>query len=352
VIKKFLAYSLYWSGLAWLKLVAIRIFGTTKLRILCYHRVCYRDESHVFDQGVVTATVLEFRKQIDFLRRYFHFTTFAEISQNAAIGSMPQRPLILTFDDGYIDNYSHVFPILKTLGIPATIFLATGFINTQKLFWWDQIWYFVKLSDEQNLYLTWGDIRLEYEISSPHLKRFAAKELITFAKRFSHETRQCLIDYIREQLKIPSSFISPARALLTWDEINEMRQNNIEFGGHTRNHSILLNMSMDKAEQEISSSMIDIRKHTGEYPLAFAYPNGDHDDTSVRAVDKSGFKYACTLNKGVNDSRSNPFTLKRIPADMTGIVFKVTLAFPQLMSLTTARLLFLKTTKNISPTSC
>src|SRR5215471_15904890 len=110
--------------------------GSGSLRILAYHRVLDADPSDfAYDEGVISATTEAFYHQMDFVRRNFDVLTFRELHAIEMEGKdRPRRALIITFDDGYRDNYTQAFPVLRHMGLPATIFLATGHIGRSRLF--------------------------------------------------------------------------------------------------------------------------------------------------------------------------------------------------------------------------
>src|SRR5580704_9397156 len=124
------------------------------LIILNYHRIGNADETP-FDSGVFSATAEQFDSQIAYLKRRFHMATLEEVFAMMG-GDAPRRTSVLvTFDDGYLDNYTVAFPILRSHGVQAVFFLPTAFIGTGKLPWWDIIAYLVKRSVKKH-------IRLEY----------------------------------------------------------------------------------------------------------------------------------------------------------------------------------------------
>src|SRR5262249_55983601 len=116
------------------------------VRILAYHRVLDANpEEFDFDEGVISASTEGFYRLMYFVRRIFDVLSFRALYKIELAGrSFPRRALIITFDDGYRDNYPQAFPVLKQLGLPATIFLASGHIGRSRLFWWDAIAYCVK----------------------------------------------------------------------------------------------------------------------------------------------------------------------------------------------------------------
>ena len=123
------------------------------LRILAYHRVLDDDESSFpFDEEVISATTDDFCRQMKFARDNFEIISFRDLEICEQQGRpWPKRALIITFDDGYRDNYTNAFPILREFGLTATIFLTAGHIGLRELFWWDLVAYCIKHSTHPRL---------------------------------------------------------------------------------------------------------------------------------------------------------------------------------------------------------
>src|SRR6185369_2209446 len=114
--------------------------------VLNHHRITHPD-SCPYDHGVIDSTPEQFERQIRWLQSRFRMLTLREAEEAATAGS-PLRDcgVLITFDDGYIDNYQVAFPILRSLGVQGTFFLATSYIGTARAPWWDSIAYRVRRS--------------------------------------------------------------------------------------------------------------------------------------------------------------------------------------------------------------
>ena len=102
--------------------------------VLCYHRV--NDDAHPFFTGIPVAL---FRRQMEALRRHFTVLPLAELAERARRKDLPRNGVAVTFDDGYRDNYTNAFPVLRDLGLPATIFLTTDSLDRNALLWHDRV---------------------------------------------------------------------------------------------------------------------------------------------------------------------------------------------------------------------
>lgn len=125
-VKRWLGSLLYGSGLH-------RAFFRGRAVIVTFHRV--RDD---LPGNELTCTSREFRALCEFFARHFRVVSLAELLRRLDAGEDISRCLAITFDDGYTDNLEIAAPELERLGLPACFFIATGFIGTRKVPWWDE----------------------------------------------------------------------------------------------------------------------------------------------------------------------------------------------------------------------
>jgi peptidoglycan/xylan/chitin deacetylase (PgdA/CDA1 family) len=216
-----------------------------QLPILLYHRIV--NEQSKIGRHKIYVSEKKFREQMKFLKENGYITiTFQNLA--SSIRPSPQgeglgeRPIILTFDDGYEDNYTILFPILKEFGFTAVIFLVT------------------KLSCNE-----WG-----IKDGEPQLK------------------------------------------MLTKEMIREMSDYGIEFGGHTRTHPNLKNVSEEKLMDEILGCKKDIEEITGKQCISFSYPYGAYNEKVLQAVQNAGYKYGITTIFGPKNISEDKMRIRRI----------------------------------------
>ncbi len=247
------------------------------------------------------------------------------------------KPLcLLTFDDGYYDFYENAFPILRAHQVPATVFLPTDFIGTNKWFWTDRL--MTLFLQKERAGSIGQEAKNGRQRAEREERRVGVREQLRSGNGFankignlrgSYETRlekaiQILKVYRDEEIEEIIEELSnkwnvnpelPGRAFLSWDEVKEMAQSGlITFGSHTASHRILTTLKDDEIWDELIRSrqkLIDERVADPSF-IPFCYPNGNYNEKIVRMVKEAGYSLAVTTEKGWNRFDADPFTLKRI----------------------------------------
>jgi peptidoglycan/xylan/chitin deacetylase (PgdA/CDA1 family) len=308
--------------------------GKSSLRVLAYHRVLPKAET-VWDDGVVDATVESFRRQMEFVKRRFTVLSFAELAHcSERENGLPPNALIITFDDGYRDNYVHAYPILAELGLPATIFLATGYIGGMEPFWWDQVAYCIKQTKSKSVIGCTGE---EFALASDADRPLATQRILRSLKAMSNDCREDYIAALPRKLDVEWRRREAEGLILSWDEIREMARNGIEFGGHTITHPVLTQVSRQQAEREITGCKARIEAETGQSVVAFAYPIGGamrFDEEIERMTREAGYQFAVSYMRGVNSwPLTDRFAIQRfaIDHDDSYHVFRAKVSLPSIV---------------------
>jgi len=278
----------------------------SQVAILMYHRVCPKKDNWPPE----SLSTQSFERQMEYFCRSYEILPLDKLVQYIQQRkALPEKAVVITFDDGYRDNYLHAYPILKRYKIPATIFLTTGYIEADKLFWWDKLGYIIHHTTVSQLNL---DELGNYSLQS-ELDRFQTSSIVTKRlRKVPEETKNLLIDKLAGicHVEIPPDL---ARELtLSWDEIKEMNNNGVSFGARSVTHPILPNIPLEQARYEIIQSKRAIEERLGKEVTAFSYPNGDFNDRIDRVVRESGYACAVTTTPNLLASRADPYQLSRI----------------------------------------
>jgi len=280
-----------------------------------YHRVTPQNE-----KWSIPATDLNiFEKQIKWLSKNFNIIKLSELIQILQAGKINdkkyQKAVAITFDDGYKDNYLYAYPILKKYKIPATIFLISNYIGKDKLFWWDKIEYIIYHTKKGKINIpNFG----KFLITNKKKKFYCILFLLKKFKRMSNNLRDKHISELQNicRVRIPAGL--EKKMILSWDEICEMKNNEISFGAHTFTHANLLNMNLEEAEREISHSKAMIEDKLKGDVISFAYPYGSkfYNNDIIKLLKKNGFVCAVTTSEKLINRINfcNLYSLPRISA--------------------------------------
>jgi peptidoglycan/xylan/chitin deacetylase (PgdA/CDA1 family) len=276
--------------------------------VLAFHRV--NDARDPFFPSVPTEV---FEQRIAYLARAYRVLPVEELVERARRHALPRNAIALTFDDGYRDTLTHAAPILAKHGVPATVFLATGFIGSAAVPWVDRLALALKTTRAASCQAPSGD-RLRLASVGERLR--ALDRLLDTLKRVPDEDMRRMLDGLLEALDAldavdPKGFKD---LMLSWDDVHALRGLGFTIGAHTVNHPILSRVSRKRAWDEIRGSRAMIESACGEAPRAFAYPNGrpeDYTESVVRLVQEAGFTCAVTTRFGVNGPATPPYELRR-----------------------------------------
>jgi peptidoglycan/xylan/chitin deacetylase (PgdA/CDA1 family) len=276
-------------------------FLSNKTFILMYHRILDPVDLHKrYVQPGMFASTASFEKQIAFLKCRFEVILLEDLVGKILNGEDLSRLCAITFDDGWRDNYTDAFPVLMKYRLPATIFLATGFVGTDRMFWPEEISYY--LDQEIAKKGAFCDappplIRFSAQISPYHrcTRETFLDRCIEVLKGYPPGDRDEILGYFRGMFKAAPC----PRQMLSWEEAREMLASGlVRFGAHTVNHVILDQVSPQKARDEITKSRADIEHNLGCRVSTFAYPNGNYTGGVRKILTESGFSAAVTTRKG------------------------------------------------------
>jgi peptidoglycan/xylan/chitin deacetylase (PgdA/CDA1 family) len=272
--------------------------------ILGYHRVLASPRVDPLDRRLQVSDS-QFQQHMQILARRFSIVPLQELVTRLTAGEKTDGVAAVTFDDGYADNYLCAFPILSRMGIPATIFLATDYIEHARPFWMDRLaWYLCRTA---GAVLTLpAELGGGIDLTSSERVRQAYLDL--------RAKLQVLEDGCRREhlLNLLGAADPPDSRPLAWDEILRMHRQGMGFGAHTRTHPSLTALSDAWLRQEIEASRDLITTRLGTKPALFAYPFSHVDGRVSRMVETAGFCGAVTSRAGVCLSGSQRFLLPRL----------------------------------------
>lgn len=276
-----------------------------RLSVLFYHRVLPAPDP-MRDREMDADT---FGRLMTALAMCFRVLPLSEAVARLKAGTLPDRAVTITFDDGYADNHDVALPILQCLGLPATFFVTTGFLGG------DAMWNDVVIESLRQWTGPELDLRRlnlgRYQTRTVTDRRAVAAGLLEPLKYMEPQEREATA---REIASVTGATI-PEGLMMTEQQVRELRAAGMEVGGHTVTHPILTRVSDEDAREEISNGRRILEVITGAPVTLFAYPNGkpkrDFGARHVSMVRELGFSAAVSTAWGVSTRDTNLFELRR-----------------------------------------
>lgn len=294
------------------------------LRILAYHRVAELQDTPAVDSRSVSATPDGFARQMEHVARHYHVIGMPELLSAVENGSaLPKRAVLITFDDAYADFAVIAWPILKRLGLPATMFVPTAYPDhPERAFWPDKLHQAFAATSRTELSETpLGRLPL----GTAEEERESLRRLQDYCTTIPDDEMARLVDWVCFELTGRLLYYG---SVLNWDQLRRLTHEGLTLGSHTRSHCILTQVTPERAREEIRGSQEELRKEIGTVLPIFCYPNGNHNDTVVSILRNEGFRLAFTTLSGENRLGAvDPLRMRRavITPRTSSFIFRVRL---------------------------
>jgi peptidoglycan/xylan/chitin deacetylase (PgdA/CDA1 family) len=287
-----------------------------RLSVFIFHRVLPKPDPLFPDEPDAT----QFDRIVSWIKSWFTVISLDAAVDALKTSKLPARAAVITFDDGYADNYSVAMPILQKHGITGCFFIATGYLDGGRM-WNDTIVESVRLFERPELDLS--ELGLEcYRTGNSEEKRLAINTIIAKAKYLDPARRKKVTDGIAtitgKQL--------PSNLMMTSEQVKQMHKANMQIGAHTVTHPILARTEIATARDEIASSKAYLEQLLEEPVRLFAYPNGkpgdDYLPEHARLIKEAGFVAAVSTAWGSANGDTDLFQIPRFtPWNKTRLKF-------------------------------
>jgi peptidoglycan/xylan/chitin deacetylase (PgdA/CDA1 family) len=303
---------------------------------------------------MLCVTPEHFAEQLDVLAQRRQVISLQSLTQALRQGRLPRRAVVITFDDGYADNLLTAKPLLEKHHLPATVFVATGYIGDRREFWWDELdRLFLQPGNlPQTLQLGVNGILHKWELqdtahysqadcnrhrhwkpwheTTPGPRQQIYHALWKLMHPLSEKERQRVREDLLAWAQTEPLVRSTHRTLADQEVAELARGGLIEIGAHTVSHPMLSALSGAAQQEEIVRSKRELEGILGQQVQSFAYPYGrecDYTEETTALVKEAGFACACTTSSGIIGRRASPYQLHRFPAaDVGGDIFAKQLA--------------------------
>jgi peptidoglycan/xylan/chitin deacetylase (PgdA/CDA1 family) len=297
--------------------------STPKPLILMYHRIA--DEP--IDPWGLAVSPAHFEEQLRVLRRLRHPFRLAEFVDRLVAGTLPPHAVALTFDDGYADNLIAAKPRLAAADMPATIFLATGYLNSDESFWWDELaCHILSEGGPQRCDLIIGGEAVHVDLGAEDRSRddravsanaaekrlFVLNKLWQSLRHLGNDERGVAMAALRSVFGKPDYSKSVGRAMTDHEVQMLVSDGLVTIGAHTVTHPVMAGLDAAICRREVNESKLLCESLTEACINAFAYPYGDFDAGAREVVSAAGFTVACSTRPAAVDANCDIFALPRI----------------------------------------
>ena len=295
-----------------------------KVFVLMYHRVLTKDEvaRYPVQPGMYVLDSV-FAQQMSFVKSNFTVLSLQELLDLWGRGEWNDqtRYCVITFDDGWLDNYHHAYPVLKQLRMPATIFLPTDYVGRNEWFWPDQLAVLCKVVADRRQrqeplaavegvlsgFLSEDASRLvEASVSQEQL----GDEIIERCKHLPIERIRELVQALAAELRVT---LPLDRVIVNWDEVREMSRGGVSFGSHSCTHRIMTTITLDEVSEELVRSRQVLFDQGVNCVPVYCYPNGNSDASIEELVKAHGYEAAVSVRMGFEGScPENRYAIRRV----------------------------------------
>lgn len=269
-----------------------------------------------FDPCVYSCDADNFQKYLAFFQSSFRIIDLNELYSIVKTGEpIKEKLALITFDDGYRDNYEVAYPILKQMGIPATFFITTSLVGSSVIPWWDDIaWHIKQLAGQSFKLSIWPDnITLPANIDAEVIRR-VLNRIKSFPKK---------IDLQLQELKVLTKKEIPAELsnnlFVQWEHLKELEQNGVSIGAHSHTHRILSSLNKEDLIYELTESKRLLEAYLNKPIESLSYPVGGestYHNSMFKLLDDIGYKVGFTFRRMVSRKmKNNNYELGRLSID-------------------------------------
>ncbi len=286
--------------------VRLRPVSRAKYVVLTYHRVG--------TEGVPLYCTLPrhvFAEQMAYLARHFRVISIQQMAEELKDPDRTGQALAISFDDGYLGTYTEAFPVLQRFGLPATVYLTAGAVESGETLWYDRIFLRFQKADT-DLYLTLDTPRT-FRLTGYQDRIGAAAEVVGYLRTLPDDRRQRWCEEFEATIPLPEHELRGA--MMTWEHARVMQRSGISFGAHTMTHPVVSRLSSAPLRDELKGAKLLIEEKLECAVEHFAFPFGKPGECGVQSSEvlaSLGYRSAMTSIAGVNEHGADPFRLRRL----------------------------------------
>ncbi len=294
-----------------------RTIHKSSVPILLLHGVLPDADTSPFNSTGKFISTARLKRFLERIAGVFKVISLDDFVSAITGGRSLSNAMVVTFDDGYGNNFEHAMPLLYQMGIPFSVFVTTGFIDTDKILWNDLLEFAIFSTRRKTI--PPGLLRESLPIESNEGKRVAISKLKETLKtrRLSEVEDEVARICVDLEVDLNSPRLKDVR-FLTSEQIRQMADRGVAFGGHTVTHPILSRESQERVRHEVRTCRHALEKLTGQTIRCFAYPNGRRQDFNSMVIAElvaAGYEVALTSIHGLYFPDDSCFEVRRISVD-------------------------------------
>lgn len=273
--------------------------------ILYGHRISADNEGYL--QGLRPSW---FAQHVQYLTRHYEIIPLDHLvkclSENK---EFPTNSAVLTFDDGFRDNWDYAIPVLRQARAVATFFVVTGALQSGLFPWPQRIGYAFQRTSKSEMTLQVAT-PLHVNLRSPTQRWQSYRRVFDRLSTYPAQVREALIDGICAALDVHA----PTDRMLTWQHVKQMHAMGMGIGAHSHSHSLLAKVPEEEAVREMTRSRDELRKNLGIARPSFAFPGGSLTPALTELAKELGFQSAFAPNRAVRwvTPQSDVYRLPRV----------------------------------------
>lgn len=345
LVRERVAAMLHDSGVLGAVMRLRKLAPVPNLSIVTYHHVADEPPGCPYDPTVCDADPVQFRRQLEMIARYCNPIGIDDLMRAIEGEPLPNNPVMVTFDDGYLSCHDTALPILRAVGVRATFFIATAFTSERRLYWWERIALILdgaaRGAGPKSASLSYP-VQMVVDPRDPGLRA----RLVVLVKTTPGLDIDKFLDELSRALEVPwSREIEAEHAdglIMQWDHVRALARAGMDVESHGRRHRVLTTLDDAALEDELLASRVELEGQLGRPVRAIAYPVGRRIAQHARireALIAAGYKIGMSNKTGINrlwparlKKPLDPFDVRRLSTDkrMNDAMFLTQIAVPRL----------------------
>jgi peptidoglycan/xylan/chitin deacetylase (PgdA/CDA1 family) len=298
-----------------------------ELMILLYHGVTDATSQGIENTSGKHISIDVFRSQMTYVAQNCTLLSLPDIVELHKSGdAYPPRSVAITFDDGFRNNHTIAAPVLDELNIPATFYICAGIVDTDLMFWVDELEDCINRCEASSIKLRLEASAQEYALDSRDQRQSALNSIKAFCKQVDTRSRERIVEAVIDTTGVTPDCAAAANyEKITWRQLREMACNELfTIGGHTLYHDIMTAQSDARMQLDLAATLNLLDYNLDQTTQHFSYPEGQpehYDKATIDALKRRNVVCSPSAICGLNPHGLDLFNLRRVMPGFRGTPF-------------------------------